>query len=95
MKDPTLKLLLALIAVALWAIVLRPLWTPETAKAQADTTRPATYQYWIAVDNDLDKLEKSMNKWGKEGWRAAGVAINPQNGFSQPETLVLMEKRTD
>jgi|GEM_PF-2312031 len=95
MKDRTLTLLFALIAVALWAIVLRPIWEPSTARAQADKTGGAKYEYWIAIDDDPDALEKSLNKWGKQGWRAVGVGINPQNGFSQPQTLVLMEKRSE
>lgn len=95
MKDRSFRISLALIAVALWALLLRPLWEPVTAQAQADKTGHATYEYSIIITNDLDKLEKNMNEWGKEGWRAAGVAINPQNGFARPQTLLLLEKRSE
>ncbi len=93
MKDRSFKLLLACIAVALWAVVLRPVWEPTPAQAQGGTTGPAKYEYLLTFNDDLGKMETELDKAGQNGWRSVGVAVNPQDGFRSPEILVLLERR--
>ena len=98
MNDRTSKLLLALIAVALWAFLLRPLWEPATAKAQADKTNRTQYEYWFDVSYDSDdgkSLLNNLNKWGKEGCRVVNFAFYYRGERSTPQTVVLVERRID
>lgn len=95
MKDRMLKVLLSIIAVALWAVVLRPLWTLTPAQAQGEAARAATYKYWIAINDDPDKMEETLNQYGAGGWRAAGFCVLPLDGFRQSQMLVLFEKSAD
>ena len=92
MKDRSSKLVIGLIAVALWAIVLRPIWQPATAQAQADKPTPVQYEYYVAVGDDPRSVERQVNEGGKQGWRAAGFSVLP---LYQPQVIVLMERRVD
>lgn len=92
MKDRTFKLLLALVAVALWGIVLRPLWEPATAQAQGDQTGKSIIKYEYSFEvggNSLNKLMKELDKWGENGWRAVDFEMNTF------QTIVLLEKQSE
>jgi hypothetical protein len=107
MKDRTLKLLLALIAVAMWAIVLRPVWEPGTAKAQVgrqgqkpegkkeEEAVDPIYSFSLVVENDAVKMERYLNEQGSNGWQAAGLSLLPLGGYQSPQIVVLLQKRAN
>ena len=65
------------------------------AQAQGEAARAATYKYWIAINDDPDKMEETLNQYGAGGWRAAGFCVLPLDGFRQSQMLVLFEKSAD
>lgn len=95
MKDRTLKLLLTLIAVALWAIVLRPVWEPAPAQAQGGMTDAAKYEYGFTSGTTFKGVAESLNKAGQLGWRSIGVAVGGDGGYNTPQILVLQERRVE
>lgn len=95
MKDRTLKLLLTLIAVALWAVVLGPVWEPTPAQAQSDGTRAATYEYGFTSGTTFKGVAESLNKAGQKGWRSIGVAVGGDGGYNTPQILILQERRVE
>jgi len=97
MVDRNTKVLLALIATALWAIALRPLLPVQTAGAQApEQTRapapPRVVYEIIDVDQGntvgIYQIKKKIDSFAKDGWRAKSLAI------TNDATVVLMEKTT-
>lgn len=95
MKDRTLKLLLALIAIALWAVVLRPVWEPTPAQAQGGTAGPAKYEYGFTSGTTFKGVAESLNKAAQSGWRSIGVAVGGDGGYNTPQILILQERRVE
>jgi hypothetical protein len=97
MIDRKTKLLLALIAIALWGIVLRPLIPAREARAQAQTKTQATVQtpmksHYEFLDADkggtegIYQLKDKVDQMALKGWTAKSVAITGD------ATVILMEK---
>jgi hypothetical protein len=89
MNDRTMKTLLALIAVALWGILLRPDFLPARAQAQAQI-KQVEYGYITrdSFNGDHDSLLQKLNDSAKRGWRAKNVALGG-NGYW---AFVLLER---
>jgi hypothetical protein len=100
MIDRKTKLLLALIAIALWGIVLRPLIPAREARAQSQTKTtqaPAPAQaplksHYEFLDSDkggtdgIYQLKDKVDQMALKGWTAKSVSI------TSDATVILMEK---
>jgi hypothetical protein len=89
MTDRRTKLLLGLIAVALWVIALRPLLPARDVNAQtpgSPAPAPSKISYQLVDTPETFKAESRINSLTAQGWRAKSVAVGDSH------TVVLMEK---
>jgi len=100
MIDRKTKLLLALIAIALWGMVLRPLVPAREARAQAPTKAQAPAQaqaktmksHYEFLDADkggtegIYQLKDKVDQMALKGWTVKSIAI------TSDATVILMEK---
>jgi hypothetical protein len=99
MIDRKTKTLLAVIALALWTIALRPLLPARSAEAQTQqpakvtvktpAKEKATYEF-LDVDKGgtegIYQLKDKVDEMASKGWRAKNITI------TDSATVILMEK---
>lgn len=98
MLDRHTKVLLGLIATALWVIALKPLLPVHNVNAQApaqtQAQAPPTRVVYEVIDVDqgntsgIYQIKKQIDGFAKDGWRAKSLSI------TNDATVVLMEKTT-
>jgi hypothetical protein len=92
MNHRAIKLLLTLIAVALWGILLRLIFIPTPAIAQASPTQ-VQYQFSFIRDTtdvkaSLNAMKDALNQDAAKGWRAKSIALQSDSGLM----VILQEK---
>jgi hypothetical protein len=89
MTDRKTKVLLGVIAAALWVIALHPLFPTRDVSAQtpgSPAPAPGKISYQLVDMPETFKAESKINSLTAQGWRAKSVAI------SDSHTVVLMER---
>jgi hypothetical protein len=95
MMDRTTKLLLGVIAVALWAIAVRPMLPARDAQAQAspppaaEKKVKATYEFLESEQGGttgIYQLKEKLDGMASKGWRVKSVDVTDN------ATVILMEK---
>ena len=95
MIDRTTKVLLGVIAVALCAIALRPMFPARDARAQAqpqpaaEKKLKATYEFLESEQGGttgIYQLKDKLDGMASKGWRVKSVAVTDN------ATVILMEK---
>lgn len=92
MNQPTIKVLFVLMTVALWGILLRLIFVPVPAIAQAN---PPQVQYQFSfirdtsdVKQSLNAMKDALNQDVAKGWKAKSIAIHSSSGL-----LVVLQER--
>jgi hypothetical protein len=93
MTTRSTKVLLGLIALALWTIALRPMLPTRDARAQTQVQSPkpvnARYEF-LEVEQGgttgIYQLKEKLDAMASKGWRAKSVSVTDN------ATVVLMEK---
>lgn len=83
--DRTTKTLMVLIAMALWGLLLRPVFAPTPAQAQGK----GKVEYMVLAEGS-GVFSKDLDAAAAKGWRAKGITAMGRNGS---QAVVLMERQ--
>jgi len=95
MVDRKTKVLLALIATALWAVALRPVVGARDADAQTQQPPPPKKAHYELLEVEkggtegVYQLKDKVDAMAGKGWTAKSVAITDN------ATVILMERLSD